>query len=447
MRGIILAERKARDGSTPAALIKIGGITLMERAARQLAKAGAVEIFAVCGTDKETMAEAERLNALNLKAKIKGVESFEDDRFASLPADEEFLLLHASLIVDDRLPPLFAKKPAGSVAGYAPEDTDFKAAQIMPVFEADGSLMYFGGAAKLKKDDVLGFATEFADDSDSRRTKSLKNAPQSCKFTFVDVGKLPSYSYDLRRLQPYLFIAITSAGDNHYAKKALLDAAQKSVLDWPAQYIHRPIEKWIIYRLCEYSITPNQLTVVNNVAAFAAAYFFAVGAIVPAMLLALSVGVLDGLDGKQARVKVMTSEIGRIEEVFDKIYENAWYLAIAYYLAQAGYAEPYALFALLFFLNMLDAAIGLIYKRKRGVQLDDAGEFERKFRVVSGRRNTYIWTLLPFAAATALSGGAAYMRAGFVVVAAYSVVTVGVRAFRLFFRLASHPSGEKESPR
>jgi phosphatidylglycerophosphate synthase len=421
----------------------------MERAARQLAKAGAVEIFVVCGANEEALREAQRLNSLKLKSKTTGVESLNDEPFASLPSNEEFLVLHASLVVDDRLVPEIAKRPAGSVAAFAAEDMNFKAAQIMPVFDAGGSLMYFGGAAKLYKNDVRGFATEFADDSDSRRTKSPIDAPQSCKLTFVDVGKLPSYSYDLRRLQPYLFMAITSAGDNPSAKKALLDAAQKSVLDWPAWYIHRPIEKWIIYRLCEYSITPNQLTVVNNVAAFAAAYFFAVGAIVPAMLLALSVGVLDGLDGKQARVKVMTSEIGRIEEVFDKIYENAWYLAIAYYLVKAGFAvEPYALFGLIFFLNMLDVAIGLFYKRKRGVQLDDAGEFERKFRVISGRRNTYIWTLLPFAAATALTGSAAYMRAGFAVVAGYAALTVGVRLARLFFRLSLRsPQGGKERAR
>jgi Phosphatidylglycerophosphate synthase len=39
--------------------------------------------------------------------------------------------------------------------------------------------------------------------------------------------------------------------------------------------------------------------------------------------LALIVGVLDGLDGKLARLKLETSKAGKLEHLFDALFENS----------------------------------------------------------------------------------------------------------------------------
>lgn len=221
-----------------------------------------------------------------------------------------------------------------------------------------------------------------------------------------------------------MWMYIESYADNCIAKKELLDRSQKSVLDWPAWFIHRPIEKWIVYHICEWPVTPNQITLINIIVAFAATYFFAAGMFLPAMILAVATGIIDGLDGKQARVKMMMSKIGKLEEVSDRIYEYSWYLAIAYHLASIGFGNfPYMLFGILFILHLVDIAVGALFKFKKGVQIDDAGQMERNFRWIGSRRNTNIWSLIPF-----VVFGAIYE--GYLFLVGYYAVTIIFKIWR-----------------
>jgi hypothetical protein len=66
-----------------------------------------------------------------------------------------------------------------------------------------------------------------------------------------------------------------------------------------------------------------------------------------------------------------------------------------------------------------------------GIQLDDAGEVERRIRLVAGRRNTFLWTWLIFAFA-------GLWFEGFVVLAFYSIVTTGVAQWRFYKRLSAY---------
>ena len=122
-------------------------------------------------------------------------------------------------------------------------------------------------------------------------------------------------------------------------------------------------------------------------------------------------------------MKLIFSPIGHWEHHLDKLYENAWWFGIAWHLA--GLHGAWVWWALGAFAgaNLLDLAVAGWYRARRGVQLDDAGGFERRFRLVAGRRNTYVWAFLPFVAA----GQAA---AGFAALAAYAVASLGVRVWR-----------------
>ena len=100
--------------------------------------------------------------------------------------------------------------------------------------------------------------------------------------------------------------------------------------------VHGPIENFLISRLCRTAITPNQLTLITNVVAWGATFLFASGHLGWGTIVALAVGILDGLDGKQARVKVETSKIGKLEHWFDAFFEHSWWIAIAYYLQTSG---------------------------------------------------------------------------------------------------------------
>ena len=182
------------------------------------------------------------------------------------------------------------------------------------------------------------------------------------------------------------------------ATDILMAAAQKGALDWPAKWIHPAPENFLVRSLLSTFITPNIVTALTAILGFTATYFFAVGHLWPALILALLIGVLDGVDGKLARVKMLSSKIGQLEHLLDKLVEYSWYFGLAYYLASTNSdSGPWVLATLLVLFSWSEAVQGEFFRRMTGKQLDDAGPLERKIRLVGARRNTIMWGFIPFA--------------------------------------------------
>ena len=136
------------------------------------------------------------------------------------------------------------------------------------------------------------------------------------------------------------------------------------------------------------------MTALTNLVAWAATFLFATGRLGWGTILALAVGILDGLDGKQARVKIETSKIGKLEHLFDAFFEHSWWIAIAFYLHSSG-GLPFA-FLYLVLLMGAEGVAGLAKLsviRSCGRTLDELGDFNRLVRLIGGRRNIYIWIL------------------------------------------------------
>ena len=205
----------------------------------------------------------------------------------------------------------------------------------------------------------------------------------------LEIVEQPTYSLAMRRHLPLLWIPMP----NEDAERRILDAAQKGSQDLPA-LVHAPIETFLVRHLCKTRITPNELTAFCNLVAWAAAVLFALGYLVAGTLCALAVGVLDGLDGKQARVKVETSEAGKLEHWFDTFFELAWAVALAFHFQRSG-ALPNAWWYLLLLLAAegVDGLAKLSVIRRYGRLIDELTPLDRKIRLLGGRRNIYIWIL------------------------------------------------------
>jgi phosphatidylglycerophosphate synthase len=210
----------------------------------------------------------------------------------------------------------------------------------------------------------------------------------------LDVAKQPSYDPGLRRkLRPFWF-PTPSASNTRFAENVLLDSVQKGSLDLPA-LVHAPIEKFLISYLCRTSITPHQLTIAWIVLACATTILFALGHLIWGIVLALVVGILDGLDGKQARIKVETSKSGTLEHRFDSLFEVAWPSALAYQFYTTGQL-PTAFFylALLIVAEAFDGIGKLGVYGPSEKLLVEPGPLDRIVRLVGGRRNIYVWVLV-----------------------------------------------------
>ncbi len=114
------------------------------------------------------------------------------------------------------------------------------------------------------------------------------------------------------------------------AENALMANMRGKVNDGPvARFLNRPLSIWISRRLVNYSITPNQISLVSFLFSMLAAGLFALGGYF-ALFLGGVVGqfasVIDGCDGEVARLKFQTSDYGKwLDAVLDR-YADAFLL-------------------------------------------------------------------------------------------------------------------------
>ena len=247
------------------------------------------------------------------------------------------------------------------------------------------------GRGKLCRPAVLEF--DWASAQNGLLEDGLRMGLEQDALAALDVAAQPAYYVSThRKLRPVWFPA-PSLSNKHLATRVLLDSIQKGPPDIPA-WFHAPIETFLISRLCETSITPNKLTLFCNVVAWTVTILLATGHLGWGLGLALVVGVLDGLDGKQARIKIETSKAGKLEHFFDALFENSWWLALAWHLSVSGkLLNAFSYLGLLIGAEVLNALARATIVRYYGKSMAELGRFDRIFRLVGGRRNIYVWIL------------------------------------------------------
>ena len=239
----------------------------------------------------------------------------------------------------------------------------------------------------------------------------------------VDAAQEPAYVESMRRNLRPVFFPAPSPERRLLAERLLREATQSGVLDLPA-LVHAPIEKWIVSHLCRTSITPNQITLGTGILGLSVTLLYAIGDLSVGALLALLVGILDGVDGKLARLKVQTTRIGKGEHLLDYFVEMSWWAALAYHFHATGQVRyAYVIWLIFFACDSLERLAKWSVKRRVGRSIDDVSGFDRFVRYVAGRRNIYTW-LFTFCL---LTGTAAN---GFILLCLWGMATAAVHIFR-----------------
>ncbi len=251
------------------------------------------------------------------------------------------------------------------------------------------------------------------------------------------VEELDAYLPDLRRtLRPY-WVSALSADDRARAADLILDSAQKGVLDFPARYLHPPAENFSARLLSGTAVTPNQVTFVTAITGFTTTYLFATGSYGLGLLLALVTNVLDGVDGKLARIKLQTSPFGNtLDHTLDVSFEFSWYVALGWGLSGGVVRSgPFGAALALIVVMVSTRAISGVYKLITGRQIHDHRAFDRAVRLVAGRRNIYVMFLL---------AGFLVDRVGaaFTLCLWWALGTLGVYVARTLMAWAMRPSGD-----
>ena len=378
---IILAD-------SPSALIELCGISVLERLLRTLQSCEVKNAIILSSTPDSIEQHLQRASRFRAKVKCtihaRSSGPVTGNQIANVwPARAEYtLVLRGDTVFDARLLRILAAQSASTalVDLAIPAPLQRLVDSAPDVFHGK-----FCGASLLRRSAVSAQSAPLED--------VIRNDMERRDIAGLDAGAQPLYSGTMRReLRPFWFPAPSSA-NKRAAERILLDSAQKGTLDFPA-WVHAPIENFLISKLCNTCITPNQLTLLSNIVAWTTTVLFATGRLVPGIILALIVGVLDGLDGKQARIKVEISKGGKLEHWFDGLFEISWWTALAYHFRSSGQLpEAFRYLFLLLFAEGLDAiAKGSILFTYRKL-IDELGPFDRFVRFVGGRRNVYVWIL------------------------------------------------------
>jgi phosphatidylglycerophosphate synthase len=209
----------------------------------------------------------------------------------------------------------------------------------------------------------------------------------------VDAAAVPDYVRGMRRRIRPVFFPAPGPNDLRAAERIVFDTGQNGTLDIPA-ILHSPIETWILRWLCRTSVTPNEITLFGLLVAALATLLFASGHLASGLILAIASGVIDGLDGKQARVKIETTPAGKWEHRLDFVIETSWWAALAFWLQRSGaLAEAWWFFALIMIGEVVDQLAKLIAQRRIDRLLDDYSPFDRFVRLIGARRDMYICSL------------------------------------------------------
>jgi phosphatidylglycerophosphate synthase len=375
----------------PSALVELCGISTLERLLRTLQRCGIEHATVLSNTPDQIAKELARPSwaraQLNLTLRTRPAGPVRLEQIVDVwPRNSDAI-------------PLLLVIPAGSV--FDPRLLRALVSQNAPTVLVDSGVgpriqALIGSAPDTARGKLCGPALleyDWASAQNGLLEEGLRNGLGHDSLAALDVSAQPSYYVSTRRkLRPFWFPA-PSLSNRKLAKRALLDSIQKGPTDIPA-WFHAPVETFLVSRLCKTPITPNQLTLFCNVVAWTVTILLVTGHLAWGLGLALIVGVLDGLDGKLARLKLETSKAGKLEHLFDALFENSWWIALAWHLSVSGkLPDAFSYLALLIGAEVLNALARASIVRYYGKSISELGTFDRIFRLVGGRRNIYVWIL------------------------------------------------------
>ncbi|MFQ5754084.1 MAG: CDP-alcohol phosphatidyltransferase family protein, partial [bacterium] len=107
-------------------------------------------------------------------------------------------------------------------------------------------------------------------------------------------------------------------------------------------------------------------------------------------------GILDGIDGKLARLTLRFSKSGALlDHVTDTVYDGLWCLTLGWYFSQGDLNSIAAQFTFIFFTSyVVERIVPGIFKKLHGYEIYDYEDIDKVMRLIGSRRNNNIWLLM-----------------------------------------------------
>jgi len=418
MKALIIAAGKGgrfggltKDGPKP--LVRVLGLSLIERVILTAKQAGIVELVVVVGYLGEKI-RARLGDGGKLGVKITYIENTNwktGNGLSVLKAKEllkeEFVLLMADHIFDNRiLRELIGhhmRNMRSSV--FLAVDREEASSGDTKVLEKKGRIIDIGKGIEesnctdtgifLCSPKIFFYIGEALKEGKTKLADGIRKAALRRDAKIFDITQINRYVRSMRKdIEPF-WVDVDTKEDLVKAKELLIKNACKGRNDLLATYVNKPIENFIVSRLANTEITPNQVTILTNIIAYTSTFFFLRGYLLVAFGLTFIVSFMDGVDGKLSRVKLVSSNIGKMEHPFDFLFEHSWYIALALYLSETCGPSVILLGAFIILFDSFSLYCGHIFTGTiRNRPLADYGRIEQVFRKFDGRKNSYILFIL-----------------------------------------------------
>jgi len=438
-KALLITGQESETISTLAQnLIHVGGLSLFARQMKQMKAIGVNEMHVI--TDWFVQDFEKEILSCPARPERIFIHATKDAPLRLLEHNSEgncWLLIQEAVLLDDRIIAQTLRHPASTVISFIGQNEFLSAhtANGLPLHlgENEG---FFGGIAKLssqtlsanvrKLNNLEGLPSVLKAIAKTEGPRTEEPKTKEC--AIAKVTEIPLLLTRERRDVDLIWFPLSRREDGDTATNILLEHSQKGLLDWPAKFLHRPIENLIVKYLCKFPISPNQITIMNGLLGFYALFLFASGHMWPALLLAYIVGILAGVDGKLARVKILQSRIGRYEYILTGLIEYGWYFALAAALYDPFGLAPLIMAAALVLFQIADHIQTEFFRRMTNRPLFSLAAFDRRFQLIAGGRNNHMWALLPFALFNQW-----FMALGFI--CSYGIITFFVHQIRLVYHL------------
>jgi CDP-L-myo-inositol myo-inositolphosphotransferase len=394
-QALVLAAGKGnrlRECAKQKAIHYIAGVPLLGRILQGLKEAGIESVHIVIGYEGDDIRREIGKNYLGLDVSYVIAQNWEKGNLHSFMTakwtfKEEFILCMADHIFDNQIVKGLINVDHNSSlvlaidrVGYAFDDTK--------VLEHEGMILDIGKDINPSNCVDTGFFF-----CSPKIFSYAEMAVNQGKSELADCIRIAAQNGDAQVLDVsgHYWVDVDNKKDIERAKRVLAKYSQKKrgASDFVAHYINRPIENAITYRLSDSRVTPNQITILANVLAYLVTALFLFGHLFIGSVLTFVVGLIDGLDGKLARIRGHTTKLGRMEHLFDLLFEFSWLIALAMFLSQSKGSLPLLLVAFsITFISFYRFCYDQ-FSRTTGISLDVYGRFERAFRRIAGRRNIY----------------------------------------------------------
>ncbi len=350
-------------------------MTLLERNVRELDKLGFQEIYLFTSPGLEPLKHF--CHALPEALKISQVTVPENPRehWAALRAKEDgaILLLEGHALNDRRLiSALLAARH--DLAVLSPTGKNPAAAACISAVSA----------------------AAIPDRGTAALTEIIRAAVSAQHLPALNLSNFDPYMHNLRREVPPYLLKVEDETQYREAEAILKQTVQKGVLELVAKYIHPPLEFGAVRLIAETRITPNQITFIWLILAAVAIPLFLQGYLLPGFILAALCGVLDGVDGKLARLTLRYSTIGDwLDHASGTIYDALWYLALGWYFSGGDPHSTGAYYAyLLIGSYLVHRIVPGIFRLVHHREIYDYEKIDEFVRLICARMNHNVWLML-----------------------------------------------------